>query len=600
MLTSTVLASTLTLLATVAPAASKAASNAASNAETISVAQAPGASPNFILPFADCLHAGANNIQDFQQLMYRPLYWFGLGSSKAARYQLSIGEKPVVSNHGKTFTIRLKHWHFANSQLISATSVKFYLNLYRADPTGNCSYTPGYGIPDQLQSVSASGNKLTLTFTSAENVNYVLYNYLSQITPLPSLWSRDANGPVRSCVEGAYGAASTISACQGVETYLDAFATRTSSFTNTFWEAGVDGPWRLTDLSAQGTATFAANARYEGPQRPKVRTLREVAYTSSAAEMSDLQARKLDVGYVDPTLLPPGGATTKSASANNATLAANYSLVSGPPWATNFMVVNLSPTNTGFALLSQLYIRQALQLGINQPALIKSALNGRGIVTDSPLPATTPSFMAAPIKNPYPYSATAAKALLTSHGWVFANGEMSCQQPGTLANECGAGVSLGAPLALHLVWASGSPSLDAMMNAEVASWNAIGFTVTTSEDTTNNVTSDCRSATSIDLCDWGTGWSYTPAYYPSGESLFLPNGQANFGLVSDATLSQLIHDSIYTKTNLTKYATYAAQQLPILFQPTSPVLLEVAKSLKSSIGFSPSPFGAFNPEYWSH
>ena len=591
LLSGLVLAGTLTLVTS--------AATAAANAATINVAEAPGASPNFILPFADCLHASANNIQDFQQLMYRPLYWFGLGSSKAVQYPLSIGEKPVVSNAGKTFTIVIKRWHFANSELITAKSVKFYLNLYRADPTGNCSYTPGYGIPDQLRSVVTSGNKITLNFTSAENVNYVLYNYLSQITPLPRLWSRSANGASPACVSGTYGAASTISACQGVETYLDALATYTATFTDAFWGAGVDGPWRLTDLTAAGTATFAANRRYEGPQRPRVAILREIAYTSSATELTDLESHKLDVGYVDPSLLPPASTNAKSPPTNYAPLASKYAVVASPPWATNFIVINLSPTNTNYALVSQLYIRQALQLGINQPALIKSFLNGRGIVTDSPLPTSTPAFMAKAIKNPYAFDTGAAKALLASHGWALANSVMTCQQPGTLANQCGAGISLGATLSLRLVWASGTPSLDAMMNAEVASWTSIGFTITTSEDTTNNVTTACRSSITTDLCDWGSGWSYTSAYYPSGESLFLPSGQANFGLVNDPTLSQLIHDSIYSKANLTAYATYAAQQLPVLYQPEVPILLEVAKSLKSSIGFVPNPFGDFNPEYWS-
>ena len=47
------------------------------------------------------------------------------------------------------------------------------------------------------------------------------------------------------------------------------------------------------------------------------------------------------------------------------------------------------------------------------------------------------------------------------------------------------------------------------------------------------------------------------------------------------------------------YAKYAAQQLPVLYQPNPVAPDEIIKTLKSSIGFTPNPLGNFLPEYYS-
>ncbi|HQU00346.1 MAG TPA: ABC transporter substrate-binding protein, partial [Acidimicrobiales bacterium] len=315
----------LTLLcsALVAPRGAQAAPAA------ISVAEAPGASPNFIFPLDDCLHASTNNVQDFQQLMFRPLYWFGLGTSTAVQYPLSLASPPRVTDHGRTFSITLKGWRFTNGQVVDASSVKFFLNLFKSNPTDFCSYTPGYGIPDQLSAVGAAGNVVTLHFSSPESLNYVLDNYLSQITPMSTRWSRTATGPAPRCATGAYGAAATISACAPVLSYLNTLATNTKSFTGRFWQSGVDGPWTLTTFDANGNATFTSNPHYTGAPKPHVTTLKEIAYTSFAAELSDLAANKLTIGYLEPSVLTL--AMSKGHGANFPSLASKYTLAQTTP-----------------------------------------------------------------------------------------------------------------------------------------------------------------------------------------------------------------------------------------------------------------------------
>ena len=91
-----------------------------------------------------------------------------------------------------------------------------------------------------------------------------------------------------------------------------------------------------------------------------------------------------------------------------------------------------------------------------------------------------------------------------------------------------------------------------------------------------------------------------PSDYPSGESLFLPGGDFNVGTYANAQMTALIKSSIYGTSNLSAYANFAAQQLPVLYQPQANSIDEVARTLKSSIGFTPNPLGDFMPEYFHY
>src|SRR5579863_7682177 len=147
---------------------------------TITFAETPGASPNFIFPFMGCAYASVNNINQFQMLMFRPLYWFGLGGSANFEPSLSLANRPVFSHGDRTVTITMKGWRFADGQVVNARSVMFFLNMYKADPTAYCGYNAGYGIPDQVQSARGSGDTIRLNFTTSVNPNWIINNYLSQ------------------------------------------------------------------------------------------------------------------------------------------------------------------------------------------------------------------------------------------------------------------------------------------------------------------------------------------------------------------------------------------------------------------------------------
>jgi hypothetical protein len=51
-------------------------------------------------------------------------------------------------------------------------------------------------------------------------------------------------------------------------------------------------------------------------------------------------------------------------------------------------------------------------------------------------------------------------------------------------------------------------------------------------------------------------------------------------------------------SNLTAYAAYTAQNLPVLFEPEGTPTGEIIKTLHSKIGFVGSPILNFMPEYY--
>jgi peptide/nickel transport system substrate-binding protein len=565
----------------------------AESATPLRIAQQPGSTPSFIFPLNSCSTFSVTNVQQFQAIQFRPLYFYGAGSSSTLSPLLSIANAPVLSRDQKTVTVPLKNWRFANHSLITAASALFYLNLYRADPTSICGYTPHLGVPDQITSVSASGQQLRITFATTVNLAWLQANYLSQITPLSLTWATNGSAAVPACATGTFGAAATISACSTVLTYLRAQAATTATFTRSFWQQGVDGPYRLSAFADDGTATFVANANYSGTVKPRISTFVEVPMHSYNQEISALRARTLDVGYVAPSDLP-----LHTSQSGNAADLGSFRLTESTANQTNFILLNRTATNTSSALLNQTYIRQALQQSLDQTAIARAGWRGYALPSSSPLPPSTPLGVGNAGANALGFSLVKARALLTSHGWALSGGVYLCTAAGTGATNCGAGIASQAPLSFSLVEASGQYGLPAVVNEVVSQWRAFGVTVTKSYDTLNNTLDRCHSDNTIQFCITGGGWNYAPQVWPSGEELFATAGDFNFGHYSDTLMNALLSAVATTKINLSAYASYAQTQIPVIYLPVPLLLQETRSTLSSVVGLGPSPLGSFTPEYF--
>ena len=129
------------------------------------------------------------------------------------------------------------------------------------------------------------------------------------------------------------------------------------------------------------------------------------------------------------------------------------------------------------AMLRQLYIRQAMEDLINRPQIVSKVYNGYADPGNGPVPVRRSRTWASPLEKsggPYPYSPSAAVALLKAHGWkVVPGGVSTCQSPGTGPSQCGAGIAAGEQLAFQLAYSSGRATTDEQ-NAAIQSSRGAG------------------------------------------------------------------------------------------------------------------------------
>ncbi len=610
-------AGALTLgLVTLAPATS----SGASTPTTASWAELPQTPPNYIFPFMSLAFFSVSTINQFQFLMYRPLYWFGNGSTPNLNPSLSLAQNPVYTNNGETVTIDMKPYKWSNGETVTAENVMFWMNMLHAEKANWAGYAPGT-IPDDIKSISVdSPTQLTFTLTGPVNNYWFTYNELSQLTPMPNAWDITAKGGAPNsggCAAAPYGTADA--QCKAVWTFLSkqsgydpanpkaANNSMSTYATSPIWKV-VDGPWKLTHFDASGNVTFVPNKTYSGPVKPTLKKFVELPFTSESAEFNALVGGKVNVGYLPFQDVTKGTTNALKAGPNNPRLT-NFKLSPLYTWGINYFPYNFNSSGGGGSagkIFSQLYVRQAIEYLVDQPLYIKKIDKGYGVGTYGPVPSQPDNpFVSQEVKNnPYPYNPGKATTLLKSHGWkVVPHGTTTCQSPGTGANQCGAGIPAGAKLAFNLQYASGQQSLTQLMTAEKSSWSQAGINITLSQASFNTVLGvavPCTAGTkacSWELENWGAGWIFAPDYYPTGESIFQTGAGSNSGSYSDPTNDANILATNVTQVPLTTYENYLAEQLPAIFQPNqASSLTEIQKGLK---GVTPqNPLWEINPEAW--
>ncbi len=102
------------------------------------------------------------------------------------------------------------------------------------------------------------------------------------------------------------------------------------------------------------------------------------------------------------------------------------------------------------------------------------------------------------------------------------------------------------------------------------------------------------------MADWGV-WTFAPDYLPTGDELFASTAVNNTGAYSSARNDQLITASLDARTPsqfdtaMYNWQDYLAGQLPVVYQPDAPTLLEAINGLE--IGPQNSSLN-ITPEAW--
>jgi peptide/nickel transport system substrate-binding protein len=557
----------------------------------VTFAEAANTPAYYIFPLTPLTNYNGSNDSQFLNLIYRPLYWISNGTQVVADDSISLAAQPTYTDGGRTAVINLKNYKWSDGTPVTARDVTFWMNLLDVAKNNWAGYVPGE-FPDNLTNVTAvNSTTVDFTFNRVYNPQWILYNELSQITPIPQhVWDRTSlTGKV-----GDYDL--TPAGAKKVYNFLLAQANDAATYTTSpLWKV-VDGPFQLSKFANGNDVTMVPNPAYSGPVKATVSSVHLEPFTSDTAEYNVLLAGGVDYGYV-----PPEDAKTVSLLQ-----AKGYTVTPADYWAVNFTVMNFHNAAAG-PIFGQLYVRQALESLIDQQGWIKGAYLGYGSPTYGPVPLTpsNPFVSAMTQKAVYPFSVTHATALLAAHGWkVTPNGVTTCASPGSGLGHCGAGIPAGAQMSFKLEYPSGLAALDRAMQAEQSNFSLAGIKLNLTPeplDTVNSHEQICTSSQST--CNWqlvqgDLAWTYQPDYYPEGASIFATGASSNAGSYSDHVADALIratHQST-SPTALTAYQNYLAVQLPVLWTPKQQMLVAVRNNLGGTL--PTDPFGNLFAENW--
>jgi len=593
------------LLAACGPASgSSAVGTTPVNGGTATYAMEPSFNATYIFPFDNANDFTVSNIDDFQYLLYRPLYWFGTGAEPYLNTGLSLAKLPQYS--GQKVTINLKgSYRWSNGEQVSAQDVVFWLNMMKAEAAQNWGgFVPG-GIPTDITNVQATGpDTVTMDIKGKYSEDWFTNNELSQITPMPLAWDRTASGK-SDCHQ-------VVADCRAVYNYLNQQAQNVAGYGSSAIWGVVDGPWRVKSLNSQGYLSLVINNRYSGSLPPNhISQFVEVPFTSEQAEYNVLQdpanAQKIDVGYL-PTVdapVPPAGANV---GANPPSLT-GYQLSVLYAWQLSYFPYNFTNNTGQGAIMRQLYFRQAFQSLVDQEGVIEGPLHGYGKPTIGPVgdyPVT--SYLSPTLRrlgDQWPLDPSSAQALLRDNGWSpSASGVDVCTRAGTVRGDCGAGIKAGTPLKFTLLYATGIDWMESAVKELASNASLVGIDITAQGEPIGNVISAvfycAPNCGNWQMAYWGS-WTFSPDYLPTGDTLFQSGSVNNGGNYDVPKNNRLIEATLTARTPsefssaMYTWEDWLANQLPVVYEPDAPTLLETISNLH--IGVQNSAL-SITPEDW--
>ncbi len=538
---------------------------------TLNLPEFAGVPPTYIFPVTPSADNSIGTVTLFEDFLWRPLYWSPDGNQQVIDYPLSTGEKPVISNGGKTFTITLNPaYKWSNGAAITADDVLFDFDLIKAaiaeNPANYAGYVPGQ-FPANATFKVIGPETFSLTFNKTYNQGWLFWDEVGQLIPLPStVWNIDSTG-------GAHVAPSVWETLKGAEkifNYLTAQAALKSTYaTNPIWKT-VDGPFTLTAFnSTTGSFSMVPNPSYGGPIKAKFSTLNMIFYTDETAEYDAALSGALSIAYLPFQNLPQ----LKSLKAKG------FEVYGYPGMGFNYIAYNFKDTTDHWNdVIAQLYVRQALAHLQNESAEIKGIFLGAAIPAYTAIPSlpATAYIPTDATSDPYPYSPSTTVSILKAHGWkVVPGGQTTCAKAGTASDECGAGIPVGTPLAFNIPYST-TPSWIGELVDSLASTakSYAGIDITPESKTFTFITQNYNDPVPPDA-KYINSWNatqfggYTENGYPTTNQIFNTGGGGNFGDFSNPAVDSAINGSLNSPNPdaLKNEGNVVAVQQPGIFEP---------------------------------
>ncbi|WP_053959080.1 peptide ABC transporter substrate-binding protein [Sulfobacillus thermosulfidooxidans] len=505
-----------------------------------------------------------------QSLMYKSL--FTIGPTGSIDYSRSIAESIKPNAAGTQYVVTMNpKYHWSNGHPVTAQDVVFTWDLIKAASASNAPAPWPYvgagtgDIPSGVKSVVANGPyQFTVTLNQPANQEWFIYNGLGQFTPLPkSVFDKYPTNMTQEL------------------NYLAKVATEPTS---SVYQV-VDGPFKLSQAVSSQKWVFVPNPSYDG-HKAYVSKLIFQYETSGDAEFAALKTGQIQVGYLPNSLWG-----SRAALYNNYNLSVQNSLAYGD------VLVNMNHGNSQASLnapngvgdiFKNLYVRQAMQMGINQQAINDAAFHGNAVDEVGIIPPKPKTIFFDPsLKTIYPYNPAQGKKLLEEHGWHEVNGVMTKN---------------GQQMKFQMVYSSGSQSFVQEATLLQQGWAKEGIDVSLKAEPFSTIIGLTNNQ--WDIMDYGgIAWGGS---YPTGGGLFGKPGQGldNQGYYNPemVKLIALTHKPYPTQQQslqaLYNFQAFVAKDLPVLFVPWPPSYTEVAKNVHNVVKYA-NPFtGGISPNYW--
>lgn len=503
-----------------------------SSNKTIVMALEPLQAPNWFFPVFDASAYTVTNLQA-AALSYLPL--LDITKTDGINYQNSLVKKIAYNPSDTQFTLTMNpKYHWSNGQPVSANDVVFNWDILRAASQSNAVWPYGGagigGVPGDWKSVVAvSPSTVVITTTKPVNPTWFIYNGIGQLEPVPaSVWDKYPHHMTQE---------------------MNFIKSVANSPSNKVYHV-VDGPFRFQSYQADNYWSWVPNSQFDG-HRATISKFMLKYETSTSSEFTQLKSGAVNVGYIDSTLWQSRRQLTQDTVDKSYLFGFSYLGINQNPQSPN----GLGP------VFAQQYVREALQMGVDQPGIIKGIYHGLGVVSYGPLSSKPSSVFYNPAisKPAYPYNPAAGKRLLESHGWKEVNGVMTRK---------------GLKLAFTVTYISGSSATDDMMAELQHSWAEEGIKVSLSPQPLGTVVATDTQASPT---KWSVGgpfdWTYEPDYYPSGDGLFTSGGGSNIGSYVSQGADAIIAKSTEpaspsaTRNALMQYEAYIHQSNPGIFLP---------------------------------
>ncbi|MDO5672272.1 MAG: peptide ABC transporter substrate-binding protein [Actinomycetaceae bacterium] len=544
--------------------------------------------PNWILPIsAPGFTQGENAI--FINALYTPLYNYDLNSREDYNIHKakSLGEVPTFSNDGKTVTVKLKPAQWSDGTEITTRDVEFWWNLIANNKEKWASYRKG-GFPDNVSEFKVIDEKsFSLTSQQAFSPGWFVGNQLNKVSLIPQhAWDKDsADAAVSDLDRSPEGAVKVFD-------FLTEQAKDISTYaTNPLWKT-TSGPWSIASYVPNGQVELVPNPDYKGDQKAKISKLVLRPFTGDDAEFNVLRAGEIDYGYIPAA----------NVSQIDYMKGQGYKVAPWYGWSITYMPFNFANPVSG-PIFKQLYVRQAMQMLIDQPTISEKIWGGMAAPTCGPVPMEQ-SKMGTMEGCVYKFDPEGAKKLLEDNGWkIVPDGTSECANPGSSSGQCGEGIAAGAKLQFTMISQSGFTATTKMMAEIKSQMSKLGINVEIQEVPDSvAVSQKCEDGAqcSWDLSFFGSQGSWYYPVYASGERLFATEAAVNLGLYSNAEADQLIKDTQFSSDGsaIAKYNEFLAKDLPVLWMPNPVYQISAYRDTLENIE-PQDPMNLMYPEDWS-